>query len=71
MYSRYLKLCYAGYDWSIDFSNGPMKTNEVQYETFDRARSAAPDLPRQVSIFRFSFITNLFYSIFFSFSLLY
>ena len=25
----------------------------------------APDLPRQESIFRFSFITNLFYSIFF------
>ena len=29
MYSRYLKLCYARYDWIIDFSNGPMKTNDT------------------------------------------
>ena len=29
-----------------------MKSLMVQYESFDRARSAAPGLPRQESIFR-------------------
>ena len=55
----------SGHCLYFHFSEADTEFLRVQYETFDRARSAAPDLPRQESIFRFSFITNLFFFYFF------